>query len=232
MNLNPKALNEASNWLLFTLIVLEIFLVIVYLAGIVLIERPFDLFDLDNKDTIPSFFQASQLFIIGLISLVFFICGRHSSEPPSQIFMLTVALLFFYACADEALKIHYLLPTEDHRSWKPIYLGIALVTPFVFYRDCIALWRIYRRAMLLVAIGLGVFVIGDIGLEILKDEFLQSRLSQIFERDELIPFFIEKLRAAVEEFSAMLGASLILYGLFSYISKRLEVERLTSTEKG
>ncbi|NEQ78705.1 MAG: hypothetical protein F6K23_40385 [Okeania sp. SIO2C9] len=231
MNLNPKALNEASNWLLFTLIVLEIFLVIIYLAGIVLIERPFDLFDLDNKDTIPSFFQASQLFIIGLISLVFFICGNHSSEPPSQIFLLTVALLCFYACADEALKIHYLLPTEDHHSWKPIYLGIVLVTPFVFYRDCIALWRIYRKAVLLVAIGLGVSVIGGLGLEILKDEFLHSRLSQMFERDELIPFFIEKLRAAVEEFSAMLGESLILYGLFSYIVKRLEVERLSSTEK-
>ncbi|NEO31862.1 MAG: hypothetical protein F6K36_15780 [Symploca sp. SIO3C6] len=232
MNLSTKALNEASNWLLFTLIVLEIFLVIIYLAGIVLIERPFELFDLDNKDTIPSFFQASQLFIIGLISLVFFICGRHSSQPPSQIFLLTVALLFFSACADEALKINYLLPIEDHRSWKSTYLGIAVVTPFVFYRDCIALWRIYRKAVLLIAMGWGVFVIGGIGLEILKDEFLQPKLSQFFERDELIPFFIEKLRAAVEEFSKMLGESLILYGLFSYIVKRLELENLSSTDKG
>ncbi|MGB7441131.1 MAG: hypothetical protein WA919_08700 [Coleofasciculaceae cyanobacterium] len=225
MRTNPGVVEKVSNYLLLALIFLEISLVIIYLAGVVLLGRAFTPFDMDGKMTIPSILQAVQLFLIGWISLYFFLVGSRPSQPPSPIFSLTVALMFFYAATDELFKIHLqlreLLPIMSNHDWKPIYLGIGFTTPLVFHRDLIALWRFQSKAIIFITIGLVIFVLGGFGLEIIKDELLRPLLYPLFEQDELIPFLIEKLRVAVEEFSEMLGESLILYGVSLFLVKRL-----------
>jgi len=225
MRVKPGVVEKVSNYLLLALIFLEISLVIIYLAGVVLIGRAFVPFDMDGKMTIPSILQAVQLFLIGWISLYFFLVRSHPSQPPSPIFSLTVALLSFFAATDELFKIHLqlkeLLPIMSNHDWKPIYISIGLTTPLVFHRELIALWRFQTKAIIFIAIGVVIFMLGGFGLEIIKDELLQPLLYPLFDQDDFIAFFIEKLRVAVEEFSEMLGESLILYGISLFLAKHL-----------
>ncbi len=235
MRLKPRAVQKVGSSLLLVLIVLEVFLVLIYLAGILLTGKAYPPFDMDGVKTIPSLLQALQLFGIGFISLSLFIAGRHSSKRPSRLFLLTVALLFIYASVDEVFKIHLqlhdLLDTAHKRVWMPVYLGIGLTTLLVFYRDFIALWHFHRRSTLFVALGMGIFVLGGFGAEVLKVILLQPLLSQITQHGDLIAVLVEKSRVAVEEFSEMLGESITLYGIFLYVAKRLEPELLSSAIK-
>jgi len=213
---------------LFVLILLEVFLVLIYLLGIVLRGQAFSPFDLDGQMTIPSCLQALQLFLIGLLSLALVFVGRNSSQPPTKIFALTVALLFFYASIDELFKVHLqlhtLLPTIEHRDWQGVYLAIGVTTIILFFRDFIALWHFHRKSTLMMVLGIGIFVLGGFGLEIFKDAFLSSIVGLFVNQGNLIPLLVEKLRVAVEEFSEMLGESLILYGLCLFFAKRLVQE--------
>jgi len=236
MKLQPKAVQKVSNLLLWVLIALEVFLTIIYLAGIVLTGKAYPAFDMDGQMTVPSLLQALQLFLIGFISLSLLIRQRHSSQRPSRFFLLTIGLLFIYGGVDEIFKIHLqlhaLLRTPHNRDWMIGYLAIGLTTLVVFYKDFWAIWHFHRKSTFLVALGMSIFFLGGFGSEVLKVLVLQPLLSQIYQQGDLIPVVVEKSRVAVEEFSEMLGESITLYGLFLYVAKRLlEKEPLSSTIK-
>lgn len=226
MTVSPRVVKKFGNILLWLLIVVEVTLALIYLAGIILTGEAYSAFDMDGKMTIPSLLQSFQLFLVGAISLGLFITNRHSSQRPSRLFLLTVALLFIYGSIDEIFKIHlqlyHLLSTTHKRAWMPIYLGIGVTTPLVFHRDFIALWHFCRKAIFFVALGMGIFILGGFFSELFKHELVQAILSYFFQQDNLIPLFIEKIRVAVEEFSELLGETLTLYGLCLYLTKRLE----------
>ena len=176
--------------------------------------------------TIPSLVQGVQLFLIGFIPLIVLIIGSSSSLPPSRSLLLAIALLFIYASVDELFKIHLQLHklsgAVGTRDWMPVYLGVGVATLTLFHRDFIALWNFQRRATLFVALGMGIFVFGGFGAEILKDLLLQPLLNQMFEQGDLVPLFLEKMRVAFEEFSEMLGESFTLYGIYLFGLKRLQ----------
>ncbi|NES21806.1 MAG: hypothetical protein F6K41_23500 [Symploca sp. SIO3E6] len=182
--------------------------------------------------TIPSWLQALQLFLIGLLSLWLVFTGGHSSQPPTKIFALTFAVLFFYASVDELFKLHLqlhtLLPEIGHRDWQGIYLAIGVTTSILFCRDFIDLWRFHPKSILMMLLGISIFVFGGFGLEIFKDELLASIVGLLVEQGNLITLLVEKLRVAVEEFSEMLGESLILYGLCLFLAKRWDKKALSS----
>lgn len=226
MTVSPRVVQKFANILLWVLIVVEVGLVIIYLAGILRTGKAYPAFDMDGQMTIPSLLQSFQLFLVGAISLGIFITNHHASPRPSRLFLLTVAVLFIYGSIDEIFKIHlqlhHLLSTPHKRDWMPIYLGIGVTTPLVFYRDFIALWHFHRKAILFVGLGMGIFILGGFGSEVFKHELVQVILSYVFQRDALIPMFIEKFRVGIEEFSELLGESITLYGLCLYLAKRLE----------
>ena len=228
MKLHPRVVQKSGKLLLLVLISLEIILFLLYLSGIIFTGKAYSAFDMDRQMTIPSLLQSFQLFLIGFIALSLFITGRHSSQPPSRPFLLTVALLFIYGSIDEIFKIHlqlqHLLSTPHQRDWMPLYLAIGITTPLVFHRDFIALWHFHRKAIVFVALGMGIFILGGFGSEVFKHELVQAILSAMLRQDDFISIFIEKFRVAVEEFSEMLGESITLYGLCLYLAKRLEKE--------
>ncbi|HEY9650345.1 MAG TPA: hypothetical protein V6C95_06755 [Coleofasciculaceae cyanobacterium] len=226
MAVSPRVVRKFSKILLWVLIVVEVGLAIIYLAGILLTGKAYPGFDMDGQMTIPSFLQSFHLFLIGAISLSLLITSRNSSHHPSRLFLLTVAVLFIYGSIDEIFKIHLqlynLLSTTHKRAWMPIYLGIGITTPLVFHRDFIALWHFCRKAIVFVALGMGIFILGGFFSELFKYELVQAILSYFFQQENLIPLFVEKFRVAVEEFSELLGESLTLYGLCLYLAQRLE----------
>ncbi|NEO97426.1 MAG: hypothetical protein F6K58_01660 [Symploca sp. SIO2E9] len=232
MRFKKLAIKNASTLLLLVFIVIEISITLIYLQGLFSTGKAYPWFDMNGLRTIPSLLQSLQLFLIGFISLSLLIVGRRSSLPPSQLFLLVIALLFIYASVDELFKIHLQLhklsESVGNRDWMPVYLAVGVATLTFFYRDFIALWYFQRRAILFVALGMGIFVFGGFGAEVLKDILFQPLISQRFEQGELVPFLLEKMRVAFEEFSEMLGQSFTLYGIYLFVVKRFEKEPMTA----
>ncbi|NEQ22430.1 MAG: hypothetical protein F6K28_25250 [Microcoleus sp. SIO2G3] len=227
MKFKPRAVQQVGTSLLLVLILLEVLLALIYLAGVFLTGKAYPLFDMDGLMTIPSFLQAFQLLLVGLIGLSLLIIQPPSSPRLSRLFLLTVAVLFIYGAIDEVFKIHLqlhrLFHTPSNRDWLPFYFGIGVTTIVMFYRDFVAIWRFRQKAIAFIALGMGIFILGGFGAELLKHELVHTVVSQISRQDELIPVLVEKLRVAVEEFSELLGESITLYGIFLYVAKRLSV---------
>ncbi len=227
MKITPQIVETKGKLILLVVIALEVLLAIIYLTGIVLTREAYPAFDMNGQMTIPSYIQAFHLFLIAVIAIITLIFRRHSSQPPSRIFCCTVALLFSYASVDEVFKIHLqlynLLNTSHHKAWMPIYLGIGISTLVVFHRDFLGMWHFHRKAISLVGLGLGIFILGGFGGE-LFGIILKPVLDSLFHEGEFIRLLVEKSRVAVEELSELIGESLIVYGLCLFLVRRLERE--------
>ncbi len=226
MKLHPKTVERASYRLLVGLILFEVLIVLIYLGSILLTGKPYPPFDMDGQMTVPSLLQALLLFTIGLISLILFAFQRQSSQPPSRFLLLTVGVLMLYASADEVFKIHLqlhrLLNTPNARDWLRGYVLIFLAFPAVFLRDFVALWKLYRRETFLALLGMGIFGMGGFGSEIFKYKILQPLLWIFFQHHPFLILFGEKTRVAFEEFSELLGETLIVFGLLLFVAKRIQ----------
>jgi len=202
--------------LLFGLILIEIFLVAIFVADTLLGQPKWTihvLFDLDGEGNIPAWFSSVQLFLIGL---VFFLKGRQSDPDyrPSSLFFLIVGAGFIFLSVDEAAAIHekithVLTPIAwvprfkgDHGVWVFIYILVGVSLCFATYRDLMAMWKRYRSATSILAVGMGLFLIGVIGLEIVSFEFLRSGSTPLLYQAEV----------ALEELLEMSGESIMLYG--------------------
>ena len=194
----------------------------IYPGSILLTGEPYAPFDLNGKMTIPSFLQAFYLLAIGSISLFLFVTERRSKLPPSAGFKLAIAVLLIYATLDEILEIH--LQLDDWFSgskkgdWMGIYVGVFSMTPVVWYKDVRQLWRVYRRETIIVLLGVTLLIVGGLGAELFKGWF-RLFVGLLFDGDFIL-FFAEKVRVATEEFSELLGETLILYGTFLFVQKR------------
>lgn len=226
MKLHRKAVEEVAYWLFLYLITLELSLVALYLCILLLTGQAFPPFEIEGMMTLPSFFQAFQLSTIALISFVLFKTQRSGVERPSRLFLLTMAVLLFYAAMDEVFKLHLLL-YRWLPSWRPHaeregFIWMLVATPTFFYRDFLALWHLYRRETLWVLLGLGIFSLGGFSSELIEYERLSSLLAHFFQQQDLMMLFVEKLRKVFTELVAMIGESVILYGVLLLVAKRVE----------
>ena len=227
MKITQKSVETKGKLILLVVIVLEVLLAVIYLAGIIITGEAYPAFDLNGQMTIPSYLQAFHLVLIAVAAISILLFGLPSSRPPSRIFCCTVALLFTYASVDEVFKIHLqlynLLNTSHHKAWMPIYLGIGVSTLVVFHRDFIAMWHFHRKAISFVALGMGIFILGGFGGE-LFGVILKPLLAYMFPDGDFIRLLLEKSRVAVEELSELIGESVTVYGLCLFLVRRLQRE--------
>lgn len=227
MKITQKSVETKGKLILLVVIVLEVLLAVIYLAGIIITGEAYPAFDLNGQMTIPSYLQAFHLVLIAVAAISILLFGLPSSRPPSRIFCCTVALLFTYASVDEVFKIHLqlynLLNTSHHKAWMPIYFGIGVSTLVVFHRDFIAMWHFHRKAISFVALGMGIFILGGFGGE-LFGVILKPLLAYMFPDGDFIRLLLEKSRVAVEELSELIGESVTVYGLCLFLVRRLQRE--------
>ncbi len=211
-------------FLLVGMIILEIFIVVIYLGSILVTGKPYPPFDMNGQMTISSLLQALNLFVIGCIPLILLFKEWHYKILPSRWFKLTLTILLIYGAIDELFKIHLQLknwiPGFGNRGWLQLYIVLFTMALILFYSDFLFLWRSYRRETFFALLGMFIFAIGGFGAEIFKDIF-QPVLSLLF-TDKFLIFFIEKFRIAFEEFLELLGENLIVYGFLLFMIKRLE----------
>ncbi|EAW34228.1 hypothetical protein [Lyngbya sp. PCC 8106] len=215
-------LKPSNSAILASVIGFELVIVAIYLGSILLTGEPYAPFDMNGQMTIPSFLQAFYLFAIGLIALMLFVTERRSKLPPSGGFKLAIAILLLYATLDEIFEIHLQLDNWfsvlGKGDWMGIYLGVFSIAPAVWYKDVRKLWRVYRQEALIVLLGLTLLIVGGLGAELFKGSF-RVIIGLLFQHDFII-FFAEKVRVAIEEFSELLGETLILYAAFLFLKKR------------
>lgn len=205
-----------ANILLIGLILFELCLVLIFAVDTALGSPRLSiqqLFDLDGEGNIPAWFSSVQLFLIGLL---FFLNSRRfdPDHTPSPLFLLMVSAGFIFLSADEVASIHEKLSVVfkhvewiprfkgDHGLWVFIYAIIGLILLLANLRAFVAMWNRYRHATSIMAIGMGFFLLGGVGLEAIGYQFLRSGSTPLLYSAEV----------ALEEFLEMSGASITLYG--------------------
>lgn len=201
---------------MIALICFEIGLALVYLLMILSAGKAISLLDFNGLRSLPSLLQAAHLFAIGGLCTLLLIFRRRMVRPCSAFLPFGLATLCFYGCLDELTKLHLIL---DQVNWQLVYLGWLVAMPLLGWRDLIWVWQKHRNLMLWVAAGLGIFLLGGFGAEMLKDT-ITSELSM--HTTDRVVFLSEHLRVAVEEFAELLGETLILSAFAEFTLRMLK----------
>ena len=228
MNLTPKQLQKFSNYLIVSLILVELAIAVTYLAYIFFTGRSPMIVNMDGARNFPSWLQAMQIFAIGAIALGLGITHQSTFPYPSRKFLFFLTGLLFYAGLDEVFKLHLgfrnLLPIVGTQYWIAIYSSIIGLLPVLFYRDFKAFWQSYRQETSIGLTGLIIFALGGFGGELFKSYLLQPLLanSSLLQSHDFLSLFLEKFRVAIEEGGELLGESIVLYAALLFIAKRLK----------
>lgn len=210
-----------ANRLLAAFILFELGLILIFVANKVF-DNPLETFrvwfDLAGEGTIPAWFSSVQLCLIGLV----FVLGSRLIDPsdsPSPLFFRMVGAGFIFLSADEAASIHegmtlmlrgfeWIPRFKGGRGiWVFIYLPIGFILFLATSRKLLALWRRYRRPTCIMAIGVAIYLLAAVGLEVIGFQFLRSGTTPLLYKAELV----------LEEFLEMAGASIILYGAMLWV---------------
>jgi hypothetical protein len=167
--------------------------------------------DFNGLRSLPSLMQAAHLFAIGGLCLGVLIWRRRLSRPCSWFLPLALATLSFLGGFDEVTKLHLML---DQFNWQFIYLGLLAAIPILGWRDLRWVWSEHRETLLWIVTGLGIFLLGGFGAEMLKGA-IASELST--HTNAHIVFLSEHLRITLEEFAELVGETIILYAFSVFV---------------
>lgn len=166
--------------LAYLLLSADLLLLVAYLFGTFFVmpnPHIYALINLDGESSIPAWFSASQLMLIGV---VFAAAALRRTENAGSVFLYLCAIAFIFLSADEAASIHEkitlvfrdveFLPrfSGDHGLWIPIYLlagGIFLV---LTRKNWWHIWHNNRDGAILFFAGIALFGFGAIVLEIVS----------------------------------------------------------------
>ena len=226
MAANPT-LGETKR-ILLGLIAIELVLVAIHMAGVTLeFQRGtpikvFHYFDLDEEGNIPAWFSTMQLFAVALLFGVMARWARGDAKT-FRPFLWVWALAFLYFSMDEMVRVHetvtFILArdAEDlphfkdgHGYWIPLYVAIATGLVLIYARRSFAFYRLFPRESRVIAVGVLLFLIGAVGLEIVS-YYMAGRNQTL----------LYGIQVGVEEFLEMFGVSLVLYGTLLLAARAL-----------
>jgi hypothetical protein len=193
------------------------------------------LFDLNGEGNPTAWWQGGQLLLVGLAFFVlalWFMQGDERIAPLRRLFFVA-GLTFTYLSADEVGQIHentsqmlqswhWLNQVETkafaaigkkvHRFhggsvWIPLFavIGIALIV-WLWPQFKLA-WKLWRREILLLAIGFGVLVFAATVLESLGDLIPQSAHT------------LRVIEVGIEETLESVGSSIVLYSVMRVVAQ-------------
>lgn len=167
------------------------------------------LLNVDRESSIPTWFSSIQLSAIGLL-----LWTQARSTGKLKFFLFVLSICFLFLSMDEASAIHekiipsaeryganlllFLTFMGDDRAWMIPYVILAFILACISMRYLIYIWRNMRKEAYFIAIGLGLFAIGGIGVEFISFHVLDTS------------YYIV---VALEEFLEMFGMSIVLYGV-------------------
>ncbi|MEM1293132.1 MAG: hypothetical protein AAGH67_16845 [Cyanobacteria bacterium P01_H01_bin.162] len=202
----PKFLRRG----LIALISFEFGLALAYMALIFRRGEAISLLDFNGLRSLPSLLQAAHLFAIGGLCGLLLVARQHRQQPYSW-FLPAALMLFCCFCGiDELTKLHLAL---NQVNWQVVYLSLMAAILIFSWGDFIWLWRHHRPTLLWVLAGISLFLLGSFGGEMLKDPITNALNTHSPPR---IAFLLEHVRILVEEFSELMGETLILYAFAKF----------------
>ena len=158
------------------------------------------LFDVDEEDTLPTWFSA---FLLLIVSGFLWLCARRKeiSADPWRVYWYILSVGFLLMSVDEVAGIHETLNSVIEPHWT-VGGGILVLVIGLCYLPF--LLRLPRRTALLFVVAGVVYVTGAIGIEILGNPMDADTLEY-------------NLLTLVEEGLEMFGVILFLYGLLNHM---------------
>ena len=195
---------------LIALISFEFGLALTYMALIVKRGEAIFLLDFNGLRSLPSLLQAAHLFAIGGICALLLLARQHRMQSYSWFLPAALMLLCFFCGIDELTKLHLAL---NQVNWQVVYLSLMAAILIFSWGDFIWLWRHHRPTLLWVLAGISLFLLGSFGGEMLKAPITNALNTHSPPR---IAFLLEHVRILVEEFSELMGETLILYAFANF----------------
>lgn len=211
--LNTKTLRRGA----IILIGFEFGLALVYWVMVWQRGTAIAMLDFNGLRSLPSLLQAAHLFAIGMLCLSLLICRQRLSRPCSWFLPLALAILCFYGGLDELTKLHL---TLDQVNWKIVYLTVLASIPLLCWRDLLWVWREHPTTLLWIGIGMGIFLLGGFGAEMVKGAIASELAVHASTRTR---FLAEHLRITFEEFAELIGETVILYAFARFTQRVLLV---------
>lgn len=171
-------------------------------------------FDLDAESTIPAWFSSIQLFAVGM-TIALGLAHPRSITMPARRVLAVLAIAFVFLSADESVGVHEqitevfgdvdALPDfkRGHGVWIPLYLTAGVVFTAVASPSLVRLYRYRPAPVRVIAVGLCLFVVGVVALEIVSYQHLRDAGRETWYRVEV----------AGEEFMEMLGVTVVWWGM-------------------
>lgn len=187
------------------------------------------LFDLNGEGNVPAWFSGMQLLLIGLVFFVLALWFFQTDERvrPLRTLFLVGGLGFTYLSADEVGQIHEnlsqllqawhwlnvveikLLARFGHKMhklhggslWIPLFAVIGVGLIWWLWPQLRLAWKLWRREILLLALGFGVLTLGATVVESLGDLIPKTAL------------LFRGIEVGVEESLELVGASVMLYAV-------------------
>lgn len=166
--------------------------------------EPNHLFRVSNEANIPTWWSSAQLLMIGVVfaALAFFRFDRRDRRTWA---LWLPALFFMFLSMDEVASIHeqigehYGSQSLRTGTWVAICVPIFLVGLGIVARAIWPFLRGHTEAIRLFALGMGIFVISAVGIELLTNIAPDGH-------------WIANGINLVEEVGEMIGASIVLWG--------------------
>lgn len=195
------------------LIIFEVLLTLVYVADFSLgspSRTIREFFDMDSENSVPMWFSTTQLFLTGVLAL-FLSRRRDGKQAAFRSLFLFFGVAFVFLSVDETIQFHEKMSSviqcvpwiPGFSRWIAAYILLGLAFALVLRRDLFRFWKSFPRPALIILLGMGVFLLGAAGLEVIAYMFLYENPTTL----------IYHLEVAFEELFEMLGATVILYGL-------------------
>jgi len=226
-----ETLQSTQRVFLVGLIAIDLTLASIYLISTILFGKSLSEFDFNIPRTIPVLFAASKLFMIGVLLTVASGWRQHELPKKSWLLLLAVGTAFIYVSQDKIWKIHLLLHRFDWMpkfksgggEWVFFYLPIITITIVLGYRHLFALWRYYPRSTFFTFLGIGLFLFGGMGVEIINNQFFKEYVSQIAVSLNSTTAIVNSIKDTIEELTELLGESIALFGLtLFFINRQIE----------
>ena len=187
------------------------------------------LFDLNGEGNAPAWFSGMQLLLIGLscFALALWFFQDDERVAPLRRLFLAMGAGFTYLSADEIGQVHenlsqvlqawhWLNQVETHALaalgrkmhrlhggsiWIPLFAVIGVALLWWLWPQLKLAWKLWRREVLLLAVGFATLAVGAVIVESLGDLIPKAALA------------MRAVEVGVEEGLELVGASVMLYAV-------------------
>lgn len=210
----PLRPHEVIRWLVISTVLMLCVHSLLTIVHYKFFELPWllrELFDVDEEESIPTWFSSALLLLTSLVLFVTASLARQSKDSHAA-YWFGLGLGFGFMSADEIAGFHETLNTVTEFSWALPGLLVATIVGVAYLRFLSSLPS--ATAIRFIMSG-AVFVGGAVGVELATEPYLY---------DDALDTMAYNLWTPVEEGMEIGGVIMFLSALFDYLASRFKME--------